>query len=71
MKTNHRTSDVKRRDHTCGYRGNVAPNVKAEARKGRRNADRSTINAIRTGVDPDDVQVWTKNLHVSDVWNWD
>jgi hypothetical protein len=73
MKKNHRRGDEKRQDRKKGFNGGVE-NVKAEARKGRRAADRAAMAKLRViGYDPEDADVvfHTKNIHISDIWNWD
>lgn len=73
MKTNHRRGKKKRQDRKKGFNGGVE-NVKAEARKGRRAADRSSMAKLKiVGHNPemDDIVFHTKNIHISDIWNWD
>jgi hypothetical protein len=72
MHTNHRrASATKRQGRKRGHYGPVGA-LKEEARAGRRSNERSLMGAIRSGaIEPDEATFWTKNAHVSDMWNHD
>lgn len=70
MKTNHRSGDKKRSDRKKGFNGGIE-SVKQEARKGRRAANRAALAKVKNVGDSDEVTFFTRNIEISDIWNWD
>lgn len=68
MKTNHRDGSTKGKPQPQRpYKGKT----KADARQGRRVAERKTIDAVRQGEDPEGLVTPSKNQEVSDFWKHD
>lgn len=71
MKTNHRRINKPDHNNKTGCT-TVKASVKAESRKGRRANERILMQVLRSGcLDLEDFCAWTKNQHVSNVWDYD